>query len=83
MQSEINYILVQWRNLQLNGLVSSQYEDFLLKIRAFLRDNFKSKEDLEQEVKGLASLYHRKNKQRLIIAVDEANILVEVLERIF
>lgn len=68
----------EWRNFQLNGVATEHYELYLLPIREYLRYKFPSYEQLKRFSKLLCKLHHLKHRERLVVAVDEANMLIQM-----
>lgn len=70
-----------WRDLQLNRMVSNELT--MPTIRNFVRHQFVTLKDIQLVVKTLAFFHYKKMEQRLIVAVDEANVLISNFPTIF
>eukprot|EP00026_Physarum_polycephalum_P001840 Phypoly_transcript_01843.p1 GENE.Phypoly_transcript_01843~~Phypoly_transcript_01843.p1 ORF type:complete len:986 (+),score=72.15 Phypoly_transcript_01843:121-3078(+) len=70
-----------WRDLQLNRMISSS--TILPNIHSYLRHQYKGLEGIQTVMKALTSFHHEKLHQRLIVAVDEANLLISNYPQIF
>jgi hypothetical protein len=71
----------QWRNMQLNGLVSDQY--VLPAIRSHLREFYPDLDSLTAFTECIATFHYKKYQERLVVSIDEANILISKFAKIF
>jgi hypothetical protein len=75
---------VDWRNLQLNGLSKEiEYVLFLGQIHNYLRRCFPQTENIHEVLKRVSMEFYASTKERLCVAIDEANVLVESHVNIF
>ncbi len=66
----------QWRNIQLDGLATSNYKHFLLEVSTVLRYQYPELNAIRKYTEDLGELHWYAHGSRMICCVDEANILM-------